>query len=284
MYHRDIILSTGNDKIKTWKQKLPLKTLSEEKDGLIVVLEKDKAVDYEVTCQKLSFVVHPVDEVPTNFEDIELCEIRHGMVLDILMIPEVLMNDEDLRSFPINERQCLMEGERKLKFFKKYSVRNCEMECLSTFTFEKCSCVPFYVLRNSTMAICGFLQFDCYNNAELEIKLGQDSEYETVRNCNCLPTCNTINYKLEYLYNDLKLVSNDTEEFNTVTINFRFKNEEFLPKRRFRNLNFSGFLAETAGLHGLYCGFSILTFVELFYYFAMRPATNMIRRYRCSKN
>lgn len=202
------------------------------------------------------------------------------MSLDVLISPDVLETDEDLRSFPISERKCYMEGERTLRFFKKYSVRNCEMECFSTFTYEKCRCVPFYTIRNSTMEICSFSSYDCYRNAKLKVKLGQNFDEEKVRNCKCLTTCNTINYNLEYIYNDIKADGNNTEELNQITISFRFKNDEFIPKRRYRNMDFLEFLAETAGLLGLYCGVSILTFVELIYFFMIRPTSNFIRRIR----
>lgn len=233
------------------------------------MLEKDPSLDYSKTCKPLSFVVHNVDEMPTSFGTVDLCEFKHGMSLKVLITPEVLLNDDALQSFPVSEKKWYMENEKKLKYFKKYSVGNCEIECTSIFTFER---------RNSTLKICSFLEHECYKNSELEVKLGDKSEHETARNCKCLPTCTTINYKLEYLFNEIRSDLNDSAGLDKVTINFRFKDEEFLPYRRYRRMDFIGFLAETAGLLGLYCGVSILTIIELGYFLMKRPVSDTLRR------
>ena len=136
-----------------WNQKSPWTATVNEKGGLRVTLAKIPGVDYRAKCFRLSFFVHNVDESPTDFDNKELCEIKHGMALDILITPEVLETDEDLRSFSVSDRQCFMDGERKLKFFKKYSIKKCEMECLSFHTLEKCSCVTFYMIRDSNMFV-----------------------------------------------------------------------------------------------------------------------------------
>lgn len=257
-----------------FNQKFPWTTLAGENDGLSITLKRNPAIDYTDACLGLRFAVHNVDEMIADF-DSDLVEIKHGMTLDVLITPEVMETDEDLRSFSVSERQCYMEGERKLKFFKKYSVRNCEMECLSSFTFKKCGCVPFYVVRNSTLPICGVdnnNMTSCIPQAAIEVKVKEEAEIK--KNCNCLPTCNTLTYKLEYFYNEIKY----SDDVDKITINFRFKNGDYMPQRRFRQLTALGLMAESAGLLGLYCGVSILTFIELFYFFTLRPATNFIKK------
>jgi acid-sensing ion channel, other len=259
-------LKTGNFIANKNTQKVPWKTLANKNDGLSITLMKVPGVDYKEACRQLSFVVHNVDEIPTDFEDIELCEIKHGMTLDVLISPEVMETEDNLRSFPVNVRQCYMNGERKLTFFKKYSIRNCEMECLSMITFKNCGCVPFYVIRNSTMPICGIDKIDCINTGF------RDSRNDA---CNCFPTCNILEYKLEYFYNDIKPSENESDK---ITFNFRFKNADFLPQVRIRQLTILGLMAESAGLLGLYCGISILTIVEIVYFLAVRPITNFLRK------
>jgi acid-sensing ion channel, other len=274
-----LTLHTGNVVSKKLNRKVPLKTTANENDGLSITFTKVPGIDYVTVCKRLSFAVHKVDEIPVDFERFEVCEIRHGMVLDVLITPEVLETDEDLRSFSVDERQCYMEGERKLKFFKKYSVRNCEMECISMLTLEQCGCVPFYGIRNSTTKICGVTSymFDCISSVVVDVNLKEDSELN--KRCNCLPTCNNLNYKLEYFYNNI--ANKDVkEELDTITINFRYKNGDFMPQRRYQQLPIFSFMAESAGLLGLYCGVSILTIVELFYFLTFRPITNFVRQLR----
>jgi amiloride-sensitive sodium channel len=53
------------------------------------------------------------------------------MKLNVWIVPEIIQADEDLRSFDPDERKCYFEDERKLNYFKVYTQRNCESECLS---------------------------------------------------------------------------------------------------------------------------------------------------------
>lgn len=48
----------------------------------------------------------------------------------------------------ISRRQCFFNKERALRFYKVYSQKNCEMECIANFTFAKCGCVKFSMPRN----------------------------------------------------------------------------------------------------------------------------------------
>lgn len=71
------------------------------------------------------------------------------------------------------------------------------------------------------------------------------------------------------LYNDIK-ETNNSDQLEEITINFRFKNSDFMPQRRYRQLTALGLMAESAGLFGLYCGVSILTIVELIHFIMFR--------------
>lgn len=43
------------------------------------------------------------------------------------------------------ERRCYFESERQLKFFKRYSKINCEVECLTNKTIEVCGCSLYWM-------------------------------------------------------------------------------------------------------------------------------------------
>lgn len=48
-----------------------------------------------------------------------------------------------IREYEPNARGCYMNAERHLRYFKHYSQRNCEMECVTNFTLAQCGCVKF---------------------------------------------------------------------------------------------------------------------------------------------
>ena len=46
-------------------------------------------------------------------------------------MPEIQKSDDFFKDFDLNDRNCYFEGERKLKYFKIYTQRNCQNECYS---------------------------------------------------------------------------------------------------------------------------------------------------------
>lgn len=59
----------------------------------------------------------------------------------------VLTTDAARTDYSPDERRCFLQTERKLRFYKYYTQRNCEVECLTNFTLTQCGCVPFYMAR-----------------------------------------------------------------------------------------------------------------------------------------
>lgn len=60
--------------------------------------------------------------------------------------PIVLTTSQELMSWDPIKRHCYFQNERKLKFFKVYTKKNCMLECQSSYALEQCGCVPFYHL------------------------------------------------------------------------------------------------------------------------------------------
>lgn len=96
-------------------------------------------------------------------------------------------------------RQCFFNFERKLRYMRTYTKRNCELECLTNFTLESCGCVKFSMPHDDTTPICGIAKVNCYTSAENEILEYADAiESSTkINSCNCLPACTSISYDTE---------------------------------------------------------------------------------------
>lgn len=50
-----------------------------------------------------------------------------------------------LSSYSLHRRNCYFHSERRLRFFKIYNQKNCELECLANYTNSVCKCVKFYM-------------------------------------------------------------------------------------------------------------------------------------------
>ena len=54
----------------------------------------------------------------------------------IAMTPEAIRAKEAIYKFDYAKRQCYLESDRSLHFFRHYSFLNCYMECSSNVTFQ----------------------------------------------------------------------------------------------------------------------------------------------------
>lgn len=62
-----------------------------------------------------------------------------------MLKPNLLRTNNALRTYDPIGRQCYYETERYLRFFRVYTQRNCEMECITNYTVTKCGCSAFYL-------------------------------------------------------------------------------------------------------------------------------------------
>lgn len=58
-----------------------------------------------------------------------------------------------------------------------------------------------------------------------------------------------------------------------------FKDPQFVPLRRFRQFTFIDFLSYVGGLLGLFAGISVLSFVEIFYFFVPRLLSDIMKKF-----
>lgn len=147
-----------------------------------------------------AFFVHPPDEsVATKLDEADIFDFVGGMNLEVLVTPSVITSDESLKAIDPSDRSCYMKGERKLIFFKIYSIRNCEIECYSNYSLKACNCVHFNSVRGPDTRVCGITEDDL-NCLYL---FGEDftdlSATGMLASCSCLPPCDSVTYNFEVI-------------------------------------------------------------------------------------
>lgn len=83
--------------------------------------------------------------------------------------PLISLIAENLKSWPVRKRNCLLPKEKKLEYFRIYTKSNCEHECLSKAAFKACRCVPFYLIRMFTIFV-NIFSFQRYHFQEIGCK------------------------------------------------------------------------------------------------------------------
>lgn len=127
---------------KTDADAYPLRVFDVDKYGLAFSIRLSKK-DLEPVCQDIyagfSIYLHTPGEVTPQTSVHNL--LSKGVNIRIKATQTV--TSEGSQNYGPNVRQCFFDSERRLRFFKYYSLSNCETECLSNFTKQQCDCVKF---------------------------------------------------------------------------------------------------------------------------------------------
>lgn len=190
------------------------------KFGLNIVLVGNKT-EMTTNCvdstRGFKLALHSPTDVPRF--DIQYSRIPYRREVLLSVDPRIIKTSSELFGYKPETRQCYFNGERKLKYFKIYTESNCELECLSNFTLKNCLCVKLGLPFNSNSKICDVKSEHC--SAEAEEKWFQQSwnqELIDSDECNCLPSCNSIEYQVDisqgYLYYSDYLTSKGYQNYD----------------------------------------------------------------------
>lgn len=220
-----------------------------------------------IKCLMPSFHIHSTSSL-SSFTKRELfTQIKYGMRIEAIVTPEIIRTDKNLKNLKPHDRECFFEGERKLRFFKKYSMENCASECFTNFTLKYCNCTSLEQPYNPSNGIhhCHerFEFFSATCTSEIKSFLLNSKNFSLEQNCSCLSTCDSINYKIN-------LITENLSDSSETEIIVRMKNDEMILYRRFQQFTLSDVISYVGGLLGLFAGISVLSFVEIFYFTVVR--------------
>jgi len=225
-------------------------------------------------CIKQSFIIHHPDDLPTFSPKREFLNFDYGTTIDVIVTPEIIRTDNDLKFLKPEDRGCYFQGEKSLKYFRKYSQKNCNIECFTNVTVKSCSCFdinqPFGSIDDVCQNISG-LRTNCFRY--LQHDLYALEHFSTEQNCSCLPLCNSVNYNIKYN------IENDADDNETI-INVRMNMDDIILYRRYQQFTYSDVISYVGGLLGLFAGISMLSIVELFYFFTIRLVVNLWKYFK----
>ncbi|XP_075980850.1 pickpocket protein 28-like isoform X2 [Anticarsia gemmatalis] len=281
------------------------------KSGLTFLL-KAKKVDLDYLCrgpvQGFKILLHNPAELPRLSQQYFRSPLSQEVVVAVK--PKMMTTSEGLRPYEPTRRQCYFPSERYLQYFKVYTQANCEMECLSNFTYTRCGCVHFGMPYGPNMAVCNAGSRECIKKAQMELvtidiksrlqSMGSIDSNETdieslgeafkvSSKCQCLPACTSIEYEAETSQADydwaaifrayrLNNVSEELRDLSYSRVMVFFKEAQFITSRRSELYGQTDFLANCGGLLGLFMGFSILSVAEIIYFLTLRLCCVLWRR------
>ena len=118
-------------------EELPLRGIAPGKSmGLSVMLNVKEEEYYCSGTESVGFktLLHMPMTMP------ELLEygfgVHPGTETFVSVKPEMIHADKDIQSFDYHKRQCYLNNDRELFFFKNYTFLNCFQECAANYTKE----------------------------------------------------------------------------------------------------------------------------------------------------
>ncbi|CRL07766.1 CLUMA_CG020720, isoform A [Clunio marinus] len=190
--NEDVIFKVGSE---TFNSEKPWKVASADNSLTFKISTSSTA---KKNSYNKAFFVHSNNELAMNLlQSDDVIVFEGGKSLEILITPVMITINEDVESLELNERKCFLKGEKRLRFFKTYTKRNCEIECFSNYTESICHCVPFSFVRDPLTKVCHLKSMYCVSKVKLMIRKGQD--VSLLESCNCLKTCEKLSYETEII-------------------------------------------------------------------------------------
>lgn len=265
--------------------------------GLQIVLQTKKS-DKDFLCTKelqgFQITFHNPAEFPTVRKNFYLA--GHNEIAYYNVNPDMITTSNSLKKYSIRKRQCYFDGERNLKFFNIYTQNNCALECIANYTLNKCGCVTLWMVRLNDTRVCTLKDYDCYYSAEDEVFEDMNEDIESSvessderlpENCNCLPSCTSLNYNVEssQVLSYVEQLIASLGNTNNVTlslagieatiINIQFKENQFFYSQRNELYDWGDFIANCGGLMGLFMGVSLVSIIEIIYHLSLRLYCNL---------
>ncbi|XP_049294259.1 pickpocket protein 28-like [Anopheles funestus] len=278
VYPRRVISAGSNAGLAVF-----LKSDIEDMDYLCGVTPGFFYISLQNSFQGFQIQIHTPHQCP----QISTQNIRVPMdhALTVRIEPFLITTSENVMSYSPQKRLCYYTNERYLRFFRIYTKRNCELECLANFTLHMCGCIQYSMPRAGGVHICGIEKLECCDNAEAILQeqglgLVDNSSRLLLRSCNCLPGCIFLEYNTEIsqahfdwrkLTNTIHLYEQELNHSQLSSMTIYYKETQFISIKRNQLFGLNDFIANCGGILGLFMGVSLLSIVEILYYFTMKP-------------
>ncbi|XP_067617771.1 pickpocket protein 19-like [Eurosta solidaginis] len=213
------------------------------------------------------------------------------------VVPQLTLTANRARTVSPMERRCLFEDETWHELYKKlpgveYRRSNCYSRCRQEYLFNNCHCnldMFFPQVESDNMTVCKAKDFKClYKFRELfgneyRIANKEDQYIETTTNinesmiCNCLSSCNHLIYDTAYISEALQDV-NYSDPLKLVRLDVHYTSQYIRAYSTITRFTFVELLANFGGIFGLFLGGSLMSLVELVYYFTIGLYTYLLER------
>ncbi|XP_034488710.1 pickpocket protein 19 [Drosophila innubila] len=202
----------------------------------------------------------------------------------ISVMPRFTGSDERTRSLSPRTRHCVFPDEIMDPLYKNlpgfvYWRGNCRSRCHQEYVVKLCNCSPslfFPIHKDDNFTDCKASEFKCLYDHRMTFsveRLALESEYvddvyTDSMTCDCLNSCSQLVYDTIHSSSAM----DDTEidkEMDSIHIDVFFQSPWFIKYQTHMRFTFVELLASFGGIIGLFLGASLLSAIEVIYYFTI---------------
>ncbi|KAE9544872.1 hypothetical protein AGLY_000415 [Aphis glycines] len=177
-----------------------------------------------------------------------------------------IFSTPEIKYLSPRQRGCRFLEESDLEISPEmYTYNMCRNQCRMDQARKLCGCVPYFYRPLKKYKICDVEGMHCLDQyKEFLIKLRNTTGVDEKVNCGCFPPCDDVNYIVE---------GDNTIQWFLGT-NLKWGLIKYPRMRLKRNVlfGFTDVLVSIGGTAGLFLGCSVLSFLEIIYFFIFRLA------------
>jgi acid-sensing ion channel, other len=121
------------------------------------------------------------------------------------------------------------------------------------------------------MKICTSYEYYCVDNVMATVS---DERSQSFKSCDCLPDCDLIAYHHNLIRQKIT-VENSSNFINASSGLVNFDSDEYLAYKRYPSHGTVSLLSNIGGVLGLFLGISVLSIIEMIYFFTLRFIANL---------
>ncbi|XP_068633532.1 sodium channel protein Nach [Battus philenor] len=240
---------------------------------MIINMKQKKAVlRFDVLLNSMLYTIGE-DEVPSitssQYSTLKM-KLGHGYQRQVVV--RNIENDPQVVETTPEQRACRFHYENENGLYPHYSYSACAVQCRKQAQRDLCGCNDHFMLSTSTSEHCNISGMICLHShvSQLTTLKPPWAVGRHGMTCNCLPSCNETEITI---IKDVVISHKNNKKKIFVEIVLAY-----LPTERFkRNVVRSrlDLVVSVGGTTGLFVGASLLSFVELIFYFTARFVGNI---------
>ncbi|XP_049542723.1 pickpocket protein 11-like [Anopheles darlingi] len=235
--------------------------------------------------------VHDSHDFPSDADYEHVLQPGWDVAMSVVPLP--IESSSTMRQVPEEMRNCFLADEDDdAVWTQHFNLNVCLAECRLRTIIKLCNCVPFYYVdmnieESKNVTVCALFNSRCLRFFRryfysLQPDMGSDgdvSEFKFGMACDCKPPCSVLNYNVQTIASQRQSNSLTSANYGGrnvsqyATLNVHFKDLYCVKYKRDAYMTWDSLVATFGGIFGLCMGGSVLSMVELLYYFTVKPFT-----------